>query len=138
MSLVWALDAPSVNKLLSSFLSCNVADKRLAVPHLFHLRSGYCAPRPRTIDARLYYTSLLHTESAKRAAIFFAARLYAAQLDVTCGKLPTSSCLPFKVAAIQEIRRVVDQLAIVSDGDIVAVIFLAMSFNKVPNHLFVT
>jgi hypothetical protein len=57
--------------------------------------------------------------------------MYAAQLGSTRGKLPHGSCLQFKVAAIENIRHAVEGCTIISEADILAVIFMTMSYNKV-------
>lgn len=57
--------------------------------------------------------------------------MYAAQLGSTRGKLPHGSCLQFKVAAIENIRQAVEGCTVISEADILAVLFMTMSYNKV-------
>ncbi|CAH0018983.1 unnamed protein product [Clonostachys rhizophaga] len=102
---------------------------------LTSLRSQYCTTRPRAIDPSFLYPELLRNDSVKFSLIYLGARMYAAQLGCTRGKLPSGSCLQFKVAAIENIRQAVEGRAIISEADILAVLFMTMSYNKhLDNH----
>jgi hypothetical protein len=101
-----------------------------AVLSLLDLRSRYCLSRPRTIDGNLHL-ELFKSETVKHAAVYLGARMYAAQLGSVLGKLPPEPCLHYKVSAIQTIKCAVEDSDLVSDEDILAVIFMTMSYNKV-------
>jgi hypothetical protein len=67
----------------------------------------------------------------KHAAIYLGARMYAAQLGSVLGKLPREPCLHYKLTAIQTIKSAVEDSDMICDEDILAVIFMTMSYNKV-------
>ncbi|KAK7229761.1 hypothetical protein V2G26_001931 [Clonostachys chloroleuca] len=123
VELIIPCPASSVNYLLESF------------PILFNLRSQYCTTRPRAVDPSFLYPELLENDSVKFSLIYLGARMYAAQLGSTRGKLPHGSCLQFKVAAIENIRQAVEGCTVISEADILAVLFMTMSYNKhLDNH----
>ncbi|CAH0047709.1 unnamed protein product [Clonostachys solani] len=119
VELIIPCPASSVNYLLESF------------PILFNLRSQYCTTRPRAIEPSFLYSELLENDSVKFSLIYLGARMYAAQLGSTRGKLPPGSCLQYKVAAIENIRQAVEGCAAISEADILAVLFMTLSYNKV-------
>ncbi|VUC36674.1 unnamed protein product [Clonostachys rosea] len=123
VELIIPCPANSVNYLLESF------------PILFNLRSQYCATRPRTIEVSSLYSEFLEINSLKFSLIYLGARMYAAQLGSSKGKLPPGSCLQYKVAAIENIRQAIEGCTVVSEADILAVLFMTMSYNKhLDNH----
>jgi hypothetical protein len=77
----------------------------------------------------------MQTKSGIFTTTFLSARMYAAELEHAFNRPPPTSCLPLKLAAVQQIREAVLTSAVFSDELILGVLFLALSHNKVsPNN----
>lgn len=100
------------------------------MPSLFSVRLSSCRDPPPEIEAEVFYTAI-RADTAKYAAVYLSARLYAAQLELIHNQSPSRRCLPLKLAAIKTLRDVLSESRKISDEDILAVIFMSMSFNKV-------
>ncbi|KAK7219117.1 hypothetical protein V2G26_007120 [Clonostachys chloroleuca] len=96
---------------------------------LFTTRSSACSQPPPAIEPQTLGV-MMQTKSVIFATTFLSARMYAAELEHTFNRPPPTSCLPLKLAAMQQIREAVLTSAIFSDELILGVLFLALSHNK--------
>ncbi|CAG9950841.1 unnamed protein product [Clonostachys rosea f. rosea IK726] len=99
------------------------------VASLFTTRSSACSQPPPAIEPQTLGV-MMQTKSVIFATTFLSARMYAAELEHTFNRPPPTSCLPLKLAAVQQIREAVLTSAIFSDELILGVLFLALSHNK--------
>lgn len=106
-----------------------------AVLLLLYKRSDICEIPPRRIEPDIFNRAV-RSEVVKHAALYFAARLYAAELQSARREVPLRHCLPYKLCAIQTIRNAITSRSSATDENILAVIFMVMSFNQVSLQPF--
>jgi hypothetical protein len=130
---------------------------------LLEHRSRHCAiPLPRSIDPETF-GRLVKSDTIKHTVLYLSARMYAAELGSSLGRVPREGCLAYKHSAIQRIRSVVKRVLELNengpkeddvgnhgagtgriasclrhqltDEDVLAVVFMAMSYNQALDGL---
>jgi hypothetical protein len=101
-----------------------------AVLHLLHKRAASCKIPPRRIDPESFKTAM-SSATVRHAVLYLAARMYAAEVYTSREQLIASGCLPYKAMAIQTISSAISCQPSATDDDILAVIFMTMSYNQV-------